>query len=129
MKRTVLLLALLGGTIRCSVIQDVVTAPGTLRGDGTIEACHDYRVDAQACGEAIHNAPLLVRLELGQTKDQVRALMRHPAERVEAKLIDGKKVETWLYMQDYDRELMTAIIFTEGVVTELKSVNWQREDD
>jgi hypothetical protein len=91
---------------------------------GHISGCGGYHTDDQACGNAMFNAPLLAKVHAGMTTDEVRALMRHDAERRE---ISGSS-ETWLYMSDYDAERMTAIEFTNGKVTALKQVPWKSKD-
>ncbi|MEO8379304.1 MAG: hypothetical protein ABI779_06545 [Acidobacteriota bacterium] len=98
---------------------------GELRPDGRIEPCHESRVDLQACGNAIFNAPLLPKIELGMTTEAVRELMKHEAERRDVRLEGDRKIEVWKYMQDYDRELMSAITFTDGKVTSVTTVSWE----
>jgi hypothetical protein len=113
MKKMAILLALL--SFACST-------PGAMV-KGKIEPCGGYHTDAQACGNALFNAPLLPKVQAGMTSAEVRAIMQHDAERRE---INGN-TETWSYMSDYPAEKMTAIAFTDGKVTAMRQVPWQKE--
>lgn len=93
---------------------------------GTITPCPDWHTDNQACGNAIFNAKMVGQLKLGQTQDQVRAIMRHDPERREAAISpEGKKVETWSYITDYQAELMTTLTYTDGVLTAIGQAPWK----
>jgi hypothetical protein len=98
-------------------------AAGTMLPDGSIAPCHGNHTDSQACGNATFNATVINQVQPGQSKEQVRAIMRHDAERRE---ITGNS-ETWLYITDYGSELMTAITFTDGKVTGLKQAPWHSQ--
>jgi hypothetical protein len=100
------------------------TTPGTMDTQGHISGCGGYHTDDEACGRAMFNAPLLAKIHAGMTAEEVRALMRHDAERRE---ISGN-TETWFYMSDYDAERMTAIEFADGKVTAMKQVPWKSRD-
>jgi hypothetical protein len=102
-------------------------ASGQLKDTGEITPCHGHHTSPEDCGRAQFNAPLLPKVQLGQSKDEVLTIMRHRAERYEAKQENGHAYETWIYMQNYETELMTAIVFTDGKVTEIKTVPWKRE--
>jgi len=93
--------------------------------NGHIQGCAGNHSDSQACGNAIFNAPRLQKLALGQSKQEVLAIMEHPAERSEAEKRGDHVVEAWAYMQNYDAEAMTAVVFTDGVVTALRTVPWR----
>jgi len=96
--------------------------------NGRIQPCAGNHMDPQACGNALHNAPLLSELKLGQTKEEVLVIMKHEAERHEAQVVDGKAVEVWAYMQDYGSERMTAVVFADdGVVTGIRTVPWKSD--
>jgi hypothetical protein len=86
--------------------------------DGTIAPCDGYHTDSQACGYAKFNAPRLQKVELGMTKDDVRRIMEHDAERREA----DSGGERWYYMADYDAEKMTVLTFTDGRVNAITLV-------
>lgn len=101
---------------------------GVLLADGRISPCPNrltrFHTDPQACGNAIFNARVIGQVAPGQTKDQVREIMKHDPERRE---IQGTE-ELWSYITDYDAELMTTIVFTNGVVTGMKQQPWKSED-
>lgn len=88
--------------------------------DGRIAPCHGNHTDSQACGNAAFNSTVIGKVQPGQTKEEVRAIMRHDAER--RSIADGR--ETWGYITDYGSEMMTDIVFTEGKVTGLKQSPW-----
>jgi outer membrane protein assembly factor BamE (lipoprotein component of BamABCDE complex) len=94
---------------------------GVMGKDGRIGPCTGYHTDKQACGNAKYNAPLLSKIHSGMTQEEVRAVMGHDPER--RQITDG--AESWLYMSDYQAELMTAITFTDGKVTGMKQVPWR----
>jgi hypothetical protein len=114
-KRIAILSALL--LVGCS-------SPGGVMQAGKISPCPDFRTDAQACGNALFNAPRLPKISAGMTTAEVRSVMQHDAERRE---IAGN-TETWLYMSDYEAEQMTAIVFTDGKVTAMKQVPWKAKE-
>ena len=98
-------------------------AAGTLLENGTIAPCHGNHTDHQACGNAIFNSKVIGQVQAGQTKDEVRAIMKHDPERRE---LSGNQ-ETWIYITDYSAELMTAITFTDGRVSGLKQLPWKTD--
>ena len=98
-------------------------AAGTLLENGTIARCHGNHTDQQACGNALFNAKVIGQVQPGQTKEEVRAIMKHEPERREL----SANQETWMYITDYSVELMTAITFTDGRVSGLKQVPWKTE--
>lgn len=107
---------------------DTLMPPGVMGADGRISPCNGHHTNPQDCGYATFNAPLLRTLELGQTKEQVRATMKHDGERKEARMENGTAIETWTYMANYENERMSQITFTDGKVTEIKDVPWGDED-
>lgn len=96
------------------------TTPGTMR-NGKIEPCGGYHTDSAACGAALFNAPRLAKVQTGMTREEVRALMEHDAER---RTLDGGR-ESWGYINNYDSETMTWITFTDGRVTALTQGPWK----
>ena len=75
------------------------------------------------------NANVIGKVQLGQTQDEVRAIMRHDAERREASLTsDGRKIESWSYITDYDAERMTTLTFTDGHLTGMGQAPWKTDD-
>ncbi len=99
---------------------------GTMLDSGRITPCPDWHTDNQACGNALWNAKVIGQVKLGQTQDEVRAIMRHDPERREAAVSsDGTTTETWVYITDYQAELMTTLIFTSGKVTGIGQGPWK----
>lgn len=99
---------------------------GIMQDNGRITPCPDWHTDNQACGNAIFNARVISQVKLGQTQDQVHAIMRHDPERQQALISpDGKKIETWSYITDYQAELMTTLTFTEGTLTAIGQAPWK----
>lgn len=107
---------------------DSLMPPGVLGADGRISPCNGHHTSPQDCGYAMHNAPLLGKLELGQTKAAVREIMKHDAERKEARLDEGKQIDVWFYMANYENELMTRLTFAGDALIEIKQVPWQDEE-
>jgi hypothetical protein len=102
---------------------------GLMLASGKITPCPDWHTDNQACGNAIWNAKVIGQVQLGQTQEEVRAIMRHDPERREASLTsDGKKVETWSYITDYDAERMSTLTFTDGRLTAMGQAAWKSDD-
>ena len=52
--------------------------------------------------------------------------MRHDPERRESRIDDhGRSIETWGFLTDYRRRLVSAVTFTNGKVTEISQVPWE----
>ena len=69
------------------------------------------------------------QVRVGQTLQEVRAIMGKEPERREARArFDGKTVEMWTYVTDYARKLDTTIIFVDGRVEELRATPWEDKD-
>ena len=78
---------------------------------------------------AEENRTRLDQIAVGQTIDQVRAIMKKAPERRDARLrFDGKKVEMWSYVSDYARRLDTTLTFVDGVLTEMRTTTWEEKD-
>ena len=68
-------------------------------------------------------------VHLGQTFDEVQAVMRKPPEKREVRArFDGRQIEFWSYVSDYARKLDTTITFVDGRVTEIRATTWQEAD-
>lgn len=94
----------------------VLTRPaGRMSEAGTIQPCSPDRRDAQSCGNAIFNATVIAQIHKGQSRNDVRRIMRHDAERSET---DGQ-TESWGYMTSYADKMMTWITFTDQQVSSL----------
>lgn len=121
-------------SVLCGVLAVVLVSVLTLSGcagpggvlltNGKISPCPGYHTDNQACGNAVFNARVIGQVAAGQTKEQVRDIMKHDAERRE---IDGNE-ERWSYITDYQAEQMTVIVFTESKVSGMKQEPWKEEN-
>lgn len=124
MKRTLLavsvgILALTG----CTSAMNSALPPGRMNEAGTIRPCHRDHRDAQACGNAIFNQGVIAQIHTGQTLTDVRAIMRHDAER---RTVDGTN-ESWGYITNYNDKLMTWINFTDRKVSAVTQQPWVRD--
>lgn len=123
MKQSLLLVAVTFLLASCS------SPGGLLLQNGKITPCPDWHTDNQACGNAIWNAKVIGQVQLGQTQEEVRVIMRHDPERRAASLEpDGKRVETWSYITDYNAEIMSTITFTDGRLTAMGQAPWKSDD-
>jgi hypothetical protein len=78
---------------------------------------------------AEENRSRIDQIRVGQTLDEVRALMRKPPEKREVRQrFDGKEIEFWSYVTDYARKLDSTITFVDGRVTEIRATTWQEPD-
>ena len=116
MKTSLLAISIAALTLMgCTSAMNTVLTPGRMSEAGSIGPCHrDYR-DAQACGNAIFNTTVIAQIHTGQTLTDVRAIMRHEAER---RTVDGSN-ESWGYVTDYNDKVMvmTWIAFTDRKVS------------
>jgi penicillin V acylase-like amidase (Ntn superfamily) len=80
-----------------------------------VRPCQPDRRGAEACGHAAFNATVISQIQKGQTPADVRAIMRHDAERREVTSL----TESWGYLTSYDNKMMTWITFTDRKVTSL----------
>jgi hypothetical protein len=124
MKRTLLaasvaILALTG----CTSAMNSALPPGRMNEAGNIRPCHRDHRDAQACGNAIFNDGVIAQIHTGQTLTDVRAIMRHDAER---RTVDGSN-ESWGYITNYNDKMMTWIAFTDRKVSGVTLQAWVRD--
>jgi hypothetical protein len=78
---------------------------------------------------AEENEHRINQIRVGQTLEEVRAIMGKEPERREARArFDGKTVEMWSYVTDYARKLDTTIIFVDGRVQEIRATPWEDKD-
>jgi hypothetical protein len=96
---------------------------GELRPNGTITPCGGDHTDPQACGNATFNSRVIGQIHSGATMDEVRAIMKHDAER---RTIDGNR-ESWGYITDYQAELITWVVFTDGKVSGMTQGPWKSD--
>ncbi len=99
----------------CTAVLTSSTPAGRMNEAGAIQPCYPDRRDAQACGNAIFNATVIAQIHKGQSRTDVRRIMRHDAERSE---IFGQ-TESWGYMTSYANKMITWITFTDHQVSSL----------
>ena len=107
----------------CTSAMNTALPPGRMNEAGTIRPCHRDHRDAQACGNAIFNDTVIAQIHTGQTLTDVRAIMRHEAER---RTVDGSN-ESWGYITNYTDKVMTWISFTDRQVTSITQRPWIRD--
>jgi hypothetical protein len=107
----------------CTTAMNTALPPGRMSDAGIIRPCHRDHRDAQACGNAIFNDRVIGQIHTGQTLTDVRAIMRHEAER---RSVDGAN-ESWGYITDYDDKVMTWIVFTDRKVSAVNKQPWLRD--
>jgi len=107
----------------CTSTMNTAFPPGEMSQSGTIRPCHRDHRDAQACGNAIFNHTVIAQIHTGQTLTDVRAIMRHEAER---RTVDGAN-ESWGYITNYDDKVMTWIAFTDRKVSSVTQQPWLRD--
>ena len=124
MKRTLLAVSVAVLTLSgCTATMNSALPPGRMNEAGTIRPCHRDHRDAQACGNAIFNDGVISQIHTGQTLTDVRAIMRHDAER---RTVDGSS-ESWGYITNYDDKVMTWIEFTDRKVSAVTKHPWTRD--
>jgi len=124
MKRTLLAISVAVLTLSgCTATMNTALPPGRMNEAGTIRPCHGDHRDAQACGNAIFNDGVIAQIHTGQTLTDVRAIMRHDAER---RTVDGSN-ESWGYITNYNDKVMTWIEFTDRKVSAVTKHAWMRD--
>jgi len=124
MKRTIFALSLAALALTgCTSAMNTALPPGRMSDAGVIRPCHRDHRDAQACGNAIFNQGVISQIHTGQTLTDVRAIMRHDAER---RTVDGSN-ESWGYITSYDDKVMTWIAFTDRKVSAVTQQAWVRD--
>ena len=93
----------------------VCAATGHYTGSGP---CTGWKMDLATCERAAENAALAANVRIGQTTEEVRGVMKtHPDRRT-----GTATSEVWMWLTDYTRKQMTAFVFVDGKVTEIKTV-------
>jgi hypothetical protein len=124
MKRTLLVVSVaIVALTGCTTAMNSALPPGRMNEAGNIRPCHRDHRDAQACGNAIFNETVIAQIHTGQTLGDVRAIMRHEAER---RTVDGTN-ESWGYITNYNDKLMTWIAFTDQKVSAVTMQPWVRD--
>jgi hypothetical protein len=100
----------------CQTAEDRLLA----RPDNPCTASH-MRSHAE-CRNAFINSVHMGDVRIGQTQDEVQAIMRKGPEQREA----GPDSESWLYHTNYRNRLWTRLVFRQGRVAEIKQVDIRR---
>lgn len=74
---------------------------------------------------SIRNRERISEVALGQSFADVQAILGTPQSREAVRTSRGDE-ETWGYLIDYDRSIMSAVIFVDGKVVEIREVPWTR---
>ena len=78
---------------------------------------------------AEENRQRIGQVKIGQTLDEVRAIMRKDPEKRELRSrFDGKSVEFWTFVTDYGLKLQSTITFLDGRVEEIRATTWEEKD-
>lgn len=104
----------------CATVRDVVSPPGEMAADGTINPCHGHKADAQACGNALYNGTRIGKVAIGQSITDVRQIMGHDPEQRSVQATDGHSSESWSFRTDYQGRIMTRIEFRDAVVVAIR---------
>jgi len=124
MKKLILAVSIAGLALSgCTSAMNTVKKPGRMNESGEIRPCHRDDYDAQSCGNAIFNAKVIGKIHVGQPMSDVKAIMRHEAEK---RRTDGT-FESWGYITDYENREMTWVAFDEGTVTAIHKEPWSRD--
>lgn len=78
-------------------------------------ACEGWNTDTAACERAAKSRSALERVKLGQSEEEVRAIMGPPEGREAA-----GTGESWSYLTDYDGGRNTVIVLESGIVTAIR---------
>jgi len=120
----VVLSAALLTLIGCTSVVTSAGPAGGMNQAGAIQPCFPDRRDAQSCGDAIFNATVIAQIHKGQSRGDVRGIMRHDAERREFQGV----TESWGYMTSYKDKMITWITFTDHQVSSLTHEALTRND-
>lgn len=124
MKQTILAFAVVTLALAgCTSAMNKVSPPGRMNQAGEIRPCHRDHRDAQACGNAIFNQTVVAQIHPGQSLSDVRAIMRHDAER---RTVIASN-ESWGYITNYGEKTMTWIHFTDQRVSSITQEPWLRD--
>lgn len=125
MRTTIALLSALVLASCVDTLQDAAHPPGQMDASGRIYPCHGWESDKQLCGDAKFFAKAINSVAVGQTKEEVRAIMKRDPWRREASHQDGAAIERWGYPTSYEDERMVWITYRDGKVSEIKESAWE----
>lgn len=77
--------------------------------------CEGWHTDSAGCVRAHEKAQAIAKVKLGQSLAEVRTIMGEPERRD----LSATR-ERWGYLTDYEAGLLSIVVFTGGVVTEIK---------
>jgi hypothetical protein len=105
----------IGFLVLVGLITTGCAATGHYTGSGP---CRGWKTDLATCERAAENAELAANVRIGQTAEEVRGVMKtHPDRRT-----GTATSEVWMWLTDYARQQMTAFVFVDGKVSEIKTV-------
>jgi hypothetical protein len=105
---------------RYQPVRDAISPPGEMNADGSINPCHGYRSNYEACGNAIYNGRRISKVAIGQSLAEVQGIMARAPEKRSVELEDGRTVEAWSFLTDYDRSIATRLEFVDVKVVAIK---------
>lgn len=88
--------------------------------DGSVNPCHGYRTNHQACGDAIYNSKVVSKLALGMSVGDARAMFKREPERKVQEFQDNQPYEVWWLLTDYDRSITTRLEFRSGKLVSIR---------
>lgn len=92
---------------------------------GILAGCIHHQEADKLHQASIRNRARIAEVALGQSFADVQAILGTPQSREAVRTSRGDE-ETWGYLIDYDRSLMSAVIFVDGKVVEIREVPWMR---
>jgi hypothetical protein len=84
--------------------------------------CRGFHKDQDACERAYANSQVIGKVQIGQSKSDVLAVMGKGPERRDA----TAESESWSYLTQYMGRVTTTITFKNGIVTEIRSSSGRR---
>ena len=117
---TSLAVSLVGCAAVIRPVRDAISPPGEMNADGSINPCHGYRSNYEACGNAIYNGRRISKVAIGQSLADVQGIMARAPEKRSVELKEGRTIETWSFLTDYDRSITTRLEFLDGKVIAIK---------
>ena len=76
---------------------------------------------------ALRHRARITKVSVGQSFADVRAILGDPESREALRTSQGDR-ETWRYVTDHDRSIMTELIFVDGKVVEIREVPWKGKE-
>ncbi len=97
----------------CAALSARPPATGNMNAVHEMAPCRADLSNAQGCGNFLSNAAVIGQIHRGQSRAEVRGIMRHDAERREI----GSLTESWGYLTSDKNSMMTWITFTDRQVS------------